>query len=111
MLLRYTCRGDSCATHMWAATNREPPRATSPYSPSLYISLGESLNTVSTPVTPGLAVAGEVTRSGTAPSADQIESLRFAGLMVVGVLLGRPDHSALIPGQWVSGLFGNSSRP
>jgi len=35
--------------------------------------------------------------------------LLFAGVLVAGLLLGRPVSEGLIPSQWVSGLVGGNS--
>jgi uncharacterized membrane protein YraQ (UPF0718 family) len=39
----------------------------------------------------------------------QIMPLLFAGVLVAGLLLGRPGSEGLIPSQWVSGLVGGNS--
>lgn len=41
--------------------------------------------------------------------AKQILPLLFAGVLVAGILLGRPGHEALIPGHWVERLVGGNS--
>ena len=41
--------------------------------------------------------------------AKQIMPLLFAGVLVAGLLLGRPGLEGLIPSQWVSGLVGGNS--
>jgi uncharacterized protein len=41
--------------------------------------------------------------------AKKILPLLFAGIMVAGILLGRPGHSGLIPENWVAGLVGGNS--
>jgi uncharacterized membrane protein YraQ (UPF0718 family) len=41
--------------------------------------------------------------------AKQILPLLFAGVLVAGLLLGRPGSQGLIPSQWVSGLVGGNS--
>jgi uncharacterized membrane protein YraQ (UPF0718 family) len=41
--------------------------------------------------------------------ARQIMPLLFAGVLVAGLLLGRPGSEGLIPSQWVSGLVGGNS--
>jgi uncharacterized membrane protein YraQ (UPF0718 family) len=41
--------------------------------------------------------------------AKQIMPLLFAGVLVAGLLLGRPGHEGLIPTSWVSGLVGGNS--
>ena len=41
--------------------------------------------------------------------ARQITPLLFAGVLVAGLLLGRPGSEGLIPSQWVSGLVGGNS--
>lgn len=41
--------------------------------------------------------------------AKQIMPLLFAGVLVAGLLLGRPGHEGLIPARWVSGLVGGNS--
>ncbi len=41
--------------------------------------------------------------------AKQIMPLLFAGVLVAGLLLGRPGSEGLIPSQWVSGLVGGNS--
>jgi len=43
--------------------------------------------------------------------AKQIVPLLFAGVLVAGLLLGRPGHEGLIPSEWItSALGGNSLR-
>jgi len=41
--------------------------------------------------------------------AKKILPLLFGGIMVAGVLLGRPGHSGLIPEAWVASLVGGNS--
>jgi len=41
--------------------------------------------------------------------AKQILPLLFIGIIVSGVLLGRPDHEGLIPSAWVAALVGGNS--
>jgi len=41
--------------------------------------------------------------------AKQIMPLLFAGVLVAGLLLGRPGAQGLIPSQWVAGLVGGNS--
>jgi uncharacterized protein len=41
--------------------------------------------------------------------AKQILPLLLAGVMVAGLLLGRPGHEGLIPSEWVSSLVGGNS--
>jgi uncharacterized membrane protein YraQ (UPF0718 family) len=41
--------------------------------------------------------------------AKQIMPLLFAGVLVAGLLLGRPGEEGLIPARWVSGLVGGNS--
>jgi hypothetical protein len=41
--------------------------------------------------------------------AKQIVPLLFAGVLVAGLLLGRPGGEGLIPAGWVSGLVGGNS--
>jgi uncharacterized membrane protein YraQ (UPF0718 family) len=41
--------------------------------------------------------------------AKQILPLLFAGVLVAGLLLGRPGYEGLIPSKWVSGLVGGNS--
>ncbi len=41
--------------------------------------------------------------------AKQIVPLLFAGVLVAGLLLGRPGSEGLIPSRWVSGLVGGNS--
>ncbi|MGD9138290.1 MAG: permease [Desulfobacterales bacterium] len=41
--------------------------------------------------------------------AKQIMPLLFAGILVAGLLLGRPGSEGLIPSQWISGLVGGNS--
>jgi uncharacterized protein len=41
--------------------------------------------------------------------AKKILPLLFAGILVAGILLGRPGHSGLIPENWVAGLVGGNS--
>ncbi len=41
--------------------------------------------------------------------AKQILPLLLVGVLVAGLLLGRPDHEGLIPSDWVSGLVGGNS--
>jgi hypothetical protein len=39
----------------------------------------------------------------------QIVPLLLGGVLVAGLLLGRPGHEGLIPSQWISGLVGGNS--
>jgi uncharacterized protein len=39
----------------------------------------------------------------------QILPLLFGGVLIAGFLLGRPDHTALIPEEWIAALVGNNS--
>lgn len=41
--------------------------------------------------------------------AKQILPLLFAGVLVAGLLLGRPGHEALIPNQWIVKLVGGNT--
>lgn len=41
--------------------------------------------------------------------AKQILPLLFAGVLVAGLLLGRPGHEGLIPSGWISGSVGGNS--
>lgn len=41
--------------------------------------------------------------------ARQILPLLFLGVLVAGLLLGRPGHPALIPESWIAGLVGGNS--
>ena len=41
--------------------------------------------------------------------AKKILPLLFWGVLISGALLGRPDHEALIPSQWIAGLVGGNS--
>ncbi len=41
--------------------------------------------------------------------AKQILPLLFLGVLVAGVLLGRPGHDGLIPAEWISGSVGGNS--
>jgi len=41
--------------------------------------------------------------------AKQILPLLFAGVLVAGLLLGRPGHPALIPERWIAGSVGGNS--
>jgi len=41
--------------------------------------------------------------------AKQILPLLFGGVLVAGLLLGRPGHEGLIPSQWISSLVGGNS--
>lgn len=41
--------------------------------------------------------------------AVQILPLLFGGVLVAGLLLGRPGHRALIPEQWIASLLGGNS--
>ncbi len=41
--------------------------------------------------------------------AKQIMPLLFAGVLVAGLLLGRPGSEGLIPSHWISGLVGGNS--
>lgn len=41
--------------------------------------------------------------------AKQIMPLLFAGVLVAGFLLGRPDHEGMIPSAWVARLVGGNS--
>jgi hypothetical protein len=39
----------------------------------------------------------------------QILPLLFAGVLIAGLLLGRPGHEGLIPSEWISGSVGGNS--
>ena len=39
----------------------------------------------------------------------QVLPLLFGGVLVAGLLLGRPGHEALVPSAWVSSLVGGNS--
>ncbi len=41
--------------------------------------------------------------------AKQILPLLFAGVLVAGFLLGRPNHEGIIPSQWIARLVGGNS--
>lgn len=41
--------------------------------------------------------------------AKQILPLLFAGVLVAGLLLGRPGHEGVIPSEWISGSVGGNS--
>ena len=41
--------------------------------------------------------------------AKQILPLLFGGVLVAGLLLGRPGHEGLIPSQWIAGWVGGNS--
>ncbi len=41
--------------------------------------------------------------------ARQILPLLFAGVIIAGALLGRPEHEGLIPSSWISGAVGGNS--
>ena len=41
--------------------------------------------------------------------AKQILPLLFAGVLIAGLLLGRPGHEGLIPSRWVAALVGGNS--
>ncbi len=41
--------------------------------------------------------------------AKQILPLLFGGVLIAGLLLGRPGQEGLIPSQWISGLVGGNS--
>jgi uncharacterized membrane protein YraQ (UPF0718 family) len=41
--------------------------------------------------------------------AKQIMPLLFVGVLIAGLLLGRPGSEGLIPSQWISGLVGGNS--
>jgi uncharacterized membrane protein YraQ (UPF0718 family) len=41
--------------------------------------------------------------------AKDLLPMLFAGILVIGALLGRPDHEALVPTGWVAGLVGDNS--
>ena len=41
--------------------------------------------------------------------AKQILPLLLAGVLVAGLLLGRPDHEGLLPSGWIAGLVGGNS--
>lgn len=41
--------------------------------------------------------------------AKQIMPLLFYGVLVAGLLLGRPDHEGLIPSEWIAGAVGGNS--
>jgi uncharacterized membrane protein YraQ (UPF0718 family) len=47
--------------------------------------------------------------SATWTFAKQILPLLFAGVLVAGLLLGRPGHEGLIPSEWVARLVGGNS--
>jgi uncharacterized membrane protein YraQ (UPF0718 family) len=42
-------------------------------------------------------------------NAKQIFPLLIGGVLVAGLLLGRPGHEGLIPGGWIAGLVGGNS--
>jgi uncharacterized membrane protein YraQ (UPF0718 family) len=42
-------------------------------------------------------------------NAKQIFPLLIGGVLVAGLLLGRPGHEGLIPGDWIAGLVGGNS--
>jgi hypothetical protein len=42
-------------------------------------------------------------------NAKQIFPLLIGGVFVAGLLLGRPGHEGLIPGDWIAGLVGGNS--
>ena len=46
--------------------------------------------------------------AGTWGFAKQILPLLFAGVIVAGLLLGRPGHPALIPQEWIAGSVGGN---
>ena len=39
----------------------------------------------------------------------RVTPLLFIGVLVAGFLLGRPNHEALIPSEWIAGLVGGNS--
>jgi uncharacterized membrane protein YraQ (UPF0718 family) len=41
--------------------------------------------------------------------AQQILPLLFAGVLVAGLLMGRPGHEGLIPSRWIADLVGGNS--
>jgi len=43
--------------------------------------------------------------------AKQITPLLLAGVLVAGLLLGRPGHEGLIPSAWIAGAVGGNSLP
>ena len=71
------------------------------------------------PFLAGMAGLVLVTVTGTRETRDWLDSswglakdilpLLFAGILVVGVMLGRPGHEGLIPSVWVADLVGSNS--
>ena len=43
--------------------------------------------------------------------AKQIFPLLFAGVLIAGALLGRPEHEGLIPSEWIRDSVGGNSLP
>jgi uncharacterized membrane protein YraQ (UPF0718 family) len=39
----------------------------------------------------------------------RVSPLLFIGVLAAGFLLGRPEHEALIPAEWIAGLLGGNS--
>jgi len=79
---------------------------TFPYEPLIAFSAGIIALAVLTTTTRGET---ESWFSSTWDFAKQIMPLLFAGVLVAGLLLGRPGSEGLIPSQWISGLVGGNS--
>lgn len=91
----------------------------------LTVGAASAILAVSFPQSPAIAfivgVAGLVVAAGTGKSdsrewlsetwgfARQILPLLFFGVLVAGLLLGRPGHEGLIPSHWVSSSVGGNS--
>lgn len=71
------------------------------------------------PFLAGMAGLAVVAATGTRETRDWLDGswdlakdiipLLFAGILVVGAMLGRPGHEGLIPSAWVAGLVGDNS--
>jgi hypothetical protein len=71
------------------------------------------------PFLAGMAGVAAVAATGTRETRDWLEGswdlardilpLLFVGILIVGAMLGRPDHEGLIPSAWVAGLVGDNS--
>jgi uncharacterized membrane protein YraQ (UPF0718 family) len=77
-----------------------------PHEPLIAFSAGIIALVVLTTTTPGETESWFLS---TWDFAKQIMPLLFAGVLVAGLLLGRPGSEGLIPSQWISGLVGGNS--
>lgn len=79
---------------------------TFPHAPLIAFSVGIIALVVLTTTTRGETESWFIS---TWDFAKQIIPLLFAGVLVAGLLLGRPGSEGLIPSRWVSGLVGGNS--